>query len=243
MKGSNKEMEKIRFLNDHNVYDGKVSVRGNVIALKFTDTLPPKNILTNGFELLNENNGIVQGNYAGYTTIYRTHEDDNMFIELSNDGSIYTPPVIPDPVPEPEPYVPTPEELETMFQQNKVGKITLSKSMLADYLEKNPIHSTAHKNTEGIYSVTSEKQSLMMSNYMTYQIKKNIDPNVKLRWNETGKSCEDWTEEEFLQLILEVEAYVSPLVSYQQHLEEEIYECTNQEELDGITIDYYSVGK
>lgn len=77
-------MEKIRFLNDPNIYDGEVSVRGNVTVLKFTDALPPKNILTNGFELLNENNGMVQGNYAAYTTIYRTHEDNDMLIELSN---------------------------------------------------------------------------------------------------------------------------------------------------------------
>lgn len=82
-------MEKIRFLNDQNVYDGEVSVLGNVVVLKFTDTLPPKKVLTNGFELLNENNGIVQGIYTAYTTVYRIHEDDDTLIELSNDGSTY----------------------------------------------------------------------------------------------------------------------------------------------------------
>ena len=82
-------MEKIRFLNDQNVYDGEVSVRGNVVALKFTGTLPPKKVLANGFELLNENNGIVQGIYTAYTTVYRIHEDDDTLIELSNDGSTY----------------------------------------------------------------------------------------------------------------------------------------------------------
>ena len=45
----------------------------------------------------------------------------------------------------------------------------LSKSMLAEFLENNPIRSTAHGNVEGVYSVTSEKQALMMSQYMTYQ--------------------------------------------------------------------------
>lgn len=113
--------------------------------------------------------------------------------------------------------------------------------MLAEYLENNPIHSTAHENTEGIYSVTSEKQSLMTSQYMTYQIEKNINSNAKLTWNEAGKSCTEWTEEEFLQLILEIKSYVYPLVSYQQHIEEDIYNCSNQEELDSIIIDYDSV--
>jgi len=84
-------MEKIRFLNNRNIYDGEVSVRGNVIAIKFHNTLPPQGTLTNGFELLNENNGFVQGNYTAYTTIYWTYEDNNMLIELSCDGPIRPP--------------------------------------------------------------------------------------------------------------------------------------------------------
>lgn len=50
--------------------------------------------------------------------------------------------------------MPTPEELEVMFQQNKNNKIAISKLMLAEFLENNPIHSTAHGNKEGVYSVT-----------------------------------------------------------------------------------------
>lgn len=144
-------------------------------------------------------------------------------IELCNDGVEY---VEPEPTPEPEPYEPTPEELEEIFQQNKNDKITLSKSMLAEYLENNPIHSSVHNDVEGVYSVTNEKQTLMMSQYMTYQIEKTVNPYAKLTWNETGKSCEEWTEEEFLQFILEIKAYVYPIVSYQQHIEEDIYKCT-----------------
>lgn len=87
-------MEKIRFLNSSNVYNGEVCVRMNVVSIKFIDTFPPKNVLVNGFELLNENNGIVQGVYSEYTTVYRTYKDNSMLIELSNDGSVYTPPAI-----------------------------------------------------------------------------------------------------------------------------------------------------
>ena len=112
-------MEKIRFLNNLNVYDGEVSVHRNVVAIKFIDTLPPQNTLTSGFELLNENNGLVQGNYTAYTTIYRTYEDDGMLIELSNDGSVYVPPVIVVPE-EPEPYVPTYEEV----LNNKINELS-----------------------------------------------------------------------------------------------------------------------
>lgn len=138
-------------------------------------------------------------------------------------------------------YVPTEEELAELFKQKKIEKISFSKSELAKFLETHPITSTAHNNEEGIYSVTSEKQTLMMSQYMTYQIEKSVNPDAELTWNETGKSCEIWTEEEFLQLILEIKAYVYPLVSYQQSIEEQINICETEEALNNIVIDYYSV--
>lgn len=177
--------------------------------------------------------------YSGFTTVYREIEGG---VQFSNDGSVYVAPPEPEPVPEPEPYVPTEEELAAMFEQNKKDKISLSKALLEEYLLNNPITSTAHGGIEGVYSVTSEKQTLMMSQYMTYQIAKAVNPEAaKLTWNETGKSCEEWTEEEFLQLILEIKDYVYPLVSYQQALEEQITACAAQEELDAVEIDYASV--
>lgn len=229
-------MEKLRFIKSNNVYEGITDFANkHILTIKFNKTIPTSTEFGSGFEILNENNNYVQADYQNFNTVYRTYTDD-LRIELSDDGSVY---IEPEPIPDPEPYVPTPEELETQFQQNKVNKIALSKTMLAEYLENNPLHSSAHGNV-GIYSVTSEKQALMMSQYMTYQIAKSVDPDAKLTWNETGKSCTEWTEEEFLQLILEIKAYVYPLVSFQQQLEEQIANCINQEELDEIVINYNS---
>lgn len=174
--------------------------------------------------------------YTGFRTIYRVIEGGAQF---SDDGSVYVAP--PKPEPEPEPVPPTEEELAAIFEQNKRDMIYLSKAMLESFLAENPITSTAHNNAEGIYSVTNEKQTLMVSQYMTYQIEKAANPEAKLRWNEAGKSCEDWTEQEFMQLVLEIKAYVYPLVSYQQTLEEQIRACTTQEELGAIEIDYESI--
>ena len=227
-------MEKIRFCNTENlIFEGVTDfVNQHVIVIKFNNKIPTTDIISNGFEILNENNDYIQADYTQFTTLYRTYTDNPERIELSDDESVYIS------VPEPEPYIPTPEELEAIFQQNKSNKISSSKFMLEEYLKNNPIHSFAHGGNEGIYSATSEKQSLMMNQYMTYQIEKAVNPDAKLTWNETGKSCEEWTEEEFLQLILEIKAYVYPLVSYQQHIEEEIVACSSQEELDKIVINY-----
>ncbi|MCM1122385.1 MAG: hypothetical protein NC416_07370 [Eubacterium sp.] len=173
--------------------------------------------------------------YTGFRTIYRDIEGG---VQFSNDESVYVAPPLPEPEPE---YTPTEEEIAALFRQNKEDKINLSKILLESYLAGNPIVSAAHNNTEGVYAVTSEKQTLMMRQYMTYQLQKSVDTDAKLTWNETGKSCEDWTEQEFVQLTLEIKEYVYPLVSYQQTIEECINACTTQESLDEIVIDYASV--
>lgn len=210
--------------------------RINSHVVQVTGEFPVK---PKGFILYREELEEDPWDYKGYKTVYREIPGG---VQYSDDGSVYVAPPEPEPVPDPEPYEPTPEELEAIFEQNKKNKVLLSRSLLAAYLEDHPITSTAHGGVEGVYSVTSEKQSLMTSQYMTYQIEKTVDPDAKLRWNETGKSCQDWTEEEFLQLVLEIKRYVYPLVSCQQTLEEQITACTTQEMLDDIVIDFAAVG-
>lgn len=223
-------MAYIRFNNSENVIKGSVlPMHSNVVRI-ITDAEP---VLT-GFRHFLDADCVYphdSGEYESYTTLYR--QGDGWY-ELSNDGSVYeeVAPV------QPEPYEPTEEELQAIFERNKENKINESKTLLAEYLEANPISSTAHGGIEGLYSVTTEKQTLMMSQYMTYQIEKQVNPDAQLTWNETGKSCEVWTEEEFLRLILEIKAYVYPKVSYQQTIEEQINACTTEEELAAIVINY-----
>ena len=105
-------MEKILFLNDNEtIYDCHMFFIGNnVIEIDFITTPPSDNILTSGFDLLNEHNGVVQGEYHDYTTIYRAFDDNQKKIELSNDGSTYVPPKPPTPPTPPLP--PTLEEVK-----------------------------------------------------------------------------------------------------------------------------------
>ncbi len=177
-------MEKIRFLNDQNVYDGEVSVRGNVIALKFTGTLPSTNVLTNGFELLNENNGIVQGIYTTYTTVYRTHEDDNMLIELSNDGSIYIPPVIP--VSEPEPYVPT---YNDVLDAKIMELSSACQQMIEAGLEINGLH----------YSYTEKDQINLNDIVSTVKL-----TGLPLGYHADNQNCTEYTAEELINIYIQL---------------------------------------
>ena len=65
-----------------------------------------QDVLTSGvIQIINEYNNTIQGEFNGYTTVYREFEDEPLKIQLSDDGSVY---VVP---PEPEPYEPTLEEV------------------------------------------------------------------------------------------------------------------------------------
>lgn len=121
----------------------------------------------------------------------------------------------------------------------KAFRIAESKKILAEYLSSHPLISDCHGNKDSTYTITEEKQSLMMSNYITYTINKTLNPTeAKLMWNETGGICEEWSEAEFIQLIIEIESIVKPLVSAQQLFEKQIVACNSMDDILNIQIDY-----
>ena len=98
--------------------------------------------------------------------------------------------------------------------------------------------SSCHGNTEKIYTVTSEKQSLFTSKYTAHITLLQAGIANDMTWNASGEPCEVWTDEECIQFIAEMNIYVTALVSYQQHIEVEINLCESVEELNSIVIDY-----
>lgn len=97
----------IKFLNEESIRQCAVKkISSHVIELRGVE----QNL--SGFNVVKEN-GAVYGKYVDYTTLYR--EIQGGFL-LSNDGSVY---VEPEPIPEPEPYEPTLEEV----QEQKVAEM------------------------------------------------------------------------------------------------------------------------
>lgn len=94
-------MLKLQYVGDTVTYDVSFSIFNKNIV-RISGDFPIK---TNGFKLSRDGQ-IWNGDYSGYTTVYRTVPDGAYF---SNDGSAYIPP---EPQPEPEPYVPTLEEMQ-----------------------------------------------------------------------------------------------------------------------------------
>ena len=220
-----KKIDRIRLLNSENDKE-KIIISVNIdrigpelVKLTSESPLPDYELFSFGFEIIDENDMIISGNYYHrFNTIYEK-SDDKTTITLSKDGSIS-------------------QVLLKEIETNKENKITESKILLATYLENNPLVSTCHNNTEARYTVTSEKQMLMSSNYISYKIAKESGMDAVLTWNAAGCECEIWTEAEYLTLILQIAEYVKPLVSLQQAYEVQIRNCKTQKELDGIVFAY-----
>lgn len=127
------------------------------------------------------------------------------------------------------------------LEQVKKYKNQESKRILKEYLSTHPLKSSCHGDKTGIYAITEEKQALMMGQYTAYQVEKTLNPQAVLTWNETEKSCEEWTESEFLQLILEIKYRVYPLAEYQRKYEEEINKCSTKDAVLNLKLDYDEV--
>ena len=132
-------------------------------------------------------------------------------------------------------YLPesTIDKIETELHYLKYG-ITWEK-----YLDEHPLKSSCHGGKEQIYTVTLEKQSMFTSKYLAHTILTQCGSTERMTWNAQGQPCEEWLDYECLQFISEMNAYVTPLVSCQQHMEVEIREAKTIDQLKTISLEIY----
>ena len=121
-------------------------------------------------------------------------------------------------------------------------RVKESAAALSEYLAANPITSTCHKGIAAKYSITKDKQEYLQSMISVCTLAKQSGRPYQPSWNATGEVCSyDWTIEELVQLAMEIEATVRPLVSYQQTIENQIKKCTTMDELKAVVINYNNV--
>lgn len=103
-------MEKIKISNSKRLYEIRsiFSHSKTVLKIVFPENgdIPEE---WGGDILIYTAGGIHCSTLHGYETVYLQEEQT---VYLSNDGSVYVPPAPPEPVPEPEPYVPTLAEVK-----------------------------------------------------------------------------------------------------------------------------------
>ena len=120
----------------------------------------------------------------------------------------------------------------------KSERIAQSKTDLAAYLESHPL-TWLDGNT---YAATSEKQQQLTSKRLAATMAKASSQPYTLLWNTTGGICQEWTLDTLSALAFAIDAYVTPLVKYQQTQEVAMRNAATMEELDAIVVDYDTVG-
>lgn len=162
-------------------------------------------------------------------------------------------------------YIPPeeiPEETIDPLETLKKNQIKLSKNNLANYLQDNPILSKCKYEEGKYYNITKEKQDQLTSTLASYIA--DVLPTivvgmstaqvqitsveeflltmdnlpVTLTWNDTGGICEPYTYSQLYQLKCEIFNTVKPLVSVQQHMEVDIKNCTTQEDVLAVDINF-----
>ena len=136
------------------------------------------------------------------------------------------------------PPVEEPSETVDPLATLKKNQISLSKKNLAKYLEEHPLLSTCKYEEGRYYNVTAEKQQQLTSKVLMATMYAQAGMPYNLTWNDTGDICESWKLSQLQQLSMEIDAYVTPLVSLQQTMEVKINECNTQEEVLNINVEY-----
>lgn len=120
----------------------------------------------------------------------------------------------------------------------KQNLILLSKENLQKYLDNNPLFSKAHDPNGEYYNVDEDHQNRLNANLSTYELAVKMGVTPILTWNATGKSCEVWAIEQLAKLALEMKSYVAPLISMQQHMEEDIQNASTKEDALKINVKF-----
>ena len=157
-------------------------------------------------------------NYTKYTTVYRQLDGA---VQFSNEGSVYVPPVIPDP---PEPKPPTLEEV----QEAKVAEMnTAQQTVIAAGVDVQ----LTNGQTEHFTLTQYDQQSLMG---LQTQVAEGAEA---IPWHTSDESehCKFYSNEDMQKIVETALAYVTYHVTYFRDLRIYIRSLTDKEQVKAIT--------
>lgn len=125
----------------------------------------------------------------------------------------------------------------------KAYRIGQSKENLSAYLEEHPVASACHSadgETLELYTCTLEKQTLLNNAIAMAEIHNKMgDTEYTPSWNTHNGECTyDWTLDQLVQLAIEIETFVKPLISKQQAMESAINAATTAAEVNAVVITF-----
>ncbi len=209
-------MEKIKIGESDMLYEIK-SIRpmsSHVMQVVFAGSIP---IAWGNITIYTED-GTEATTLTGYETVYK---QDGQTVELSNDGSVYTPPAPPEPAEPPEPYVPTLEEV-------RVGK-KAEVSAACEQIIYAGINVTLSDGTTEHYSLTEHDQLNLFGKLSQISV-----GAAQLEYHADGQSCRYYTAIDMQAIIQAAMWHVSYHTTYCNALNMWIAGCQSTEEVQEI---------
>ena len=209
-------MEKIKIGESDMLYEIK-SIRpmsSNVMQVVFVGSIP----ITWGDITIYTEDGTKATTLTGYETIYK---QDGQTVELSNDGSVYTPLAPPEPAEPPEPYVPTLEEV-------RAGKKAVV-SAACEQIIYAGFNATLSDGTTEHYSLTEHDQLNLFGKLSQISV-----GAAQLEYHADGQSCRYYTAVDMQAIIQAAMWHVSYHTTYCNALNMWIAGCQSTEEVQEI---------
>ena len=209
-------MEKIKIGESDMLYEIK-SIRpmsSHVMQVVFAGSIP----IAWGDITIYTEDGTKATTLTGYETVYK---QDGQTVELSNEGSVYTPPAPPEPAEPPEPYVPTLEEV-------RVGK-KAEVSAACEQIIYAGINVTLSDGTTEHYSLTEHDQLNLFGKLSQISV-----GAAQLEYHADGQSCRYYTAIDMQAIIQAAMRHVSYHTTYCNALNMWIAGCQTTEEVQEI---------
>lgn len=209
-------MEKIKIGESDMLYEIK-SIRpmsSHVMQVVFAGSIP----IAWGDITIYTEDGTKATTLTGYETVYK---QDGQTVELSNDGSVYTPPAPPEPAEPPEPYVPTLEEV-------RVGK-KAEVSAACEQIIYAGINVTLSDGTTEHYSLTEHDQLNLFGKLSQISV-----GAAQLEYHADGQSCRYYTAIDMQAIIQAAMRHVSYHTTYCNALNMWIAGCQTTEDVQEI---------
>lgn len=218
----------IKYNNAESTVQCTVIPQGNtIITLQFPHGTEPT-INTSGFKLFLDaemQHDIGGDSYNGFTTIYRNDEETAKYngYQLSNNGSVYIAPPPPELIPEPEPYVPTLEEL----QEQKIAEMNM---MQQDIIQAG-VHVMLTDGTEEQFTLSNQDQTSLMA--LQSQVAAGVD-SIPWHTSDQSQHCKYYSNADMALIVTAAMQYVTYHVTYFRDLRIYIRSLDNKDEVNAV---------
>lgn len=153
--------------------------------------------------------------YTDYTTLYRNIEGG---LQFSDDGSVY---VEPQPIPDPEPYVPTLEEVKTAKKQEIYTAYNADVAAGVDVELSTGIQH---------FPLQAEDREFLMGK----QLELSGSNAEVISYQDSDNHCMLLSRNDMQKIITEALAFVNFKTTYRNNLCEWVDQCETKEEVEGI---------